>query len=262
MSNDPEKWQWVDEDPIEKLLRPRTEEPEPAGSPAAELIASGRARFAQLQFEEAAGSFSAAAAAEPESSAAHYGLAVCLEKLEQWKPAAAAFRRALEIDPGMGNALIGLGACLLHLDADTHALQCFERRLKSDPGNIPALFGRAVALQKLGRYPLAEGAYRELFEVDASPAEALANLIGLAAARDDIQSMAEYSRHLLRINPKSKAALQGLAAAAIRAGDQKAAVEFCSRLVEVDPDSFEGRFNLRFAQQRMTEPKQGARSIA
>ena len=44
--------------------------------------------------------------------------------------------------------------------------------------------------------------------------------------------------------------------------NQAAAVEYCTRLVEIDPDSFEGRFNLRFAQQRMQPPEQRARSIA
>ena len=39
---------------------------------------------------------------------------------------------------------------------------------------------------------------------------------------------------------------------AMRNGDQPAAIEYCSRLVEIDPDTFEGWFNLRFVEQRMT----------
>ena len=84
----------------------------------------------------------------------------------------------------------------------------------------------------------------------------------MSAAREDYPALATYSRRLLSVNPQSKAALQGMATLAIRSGDRAAAIEYCTRLVEVDPDSFEGWFNLRFAQQRMTPPEQAARSIA
>jgi tetratricopeptide (TPR) repeat protein len=264
MSNDSEKWQWVDEDPIEKLLHVSKagEEHAPAPSPAEALIAAGRTQFEQLRFEEAAGSFSAAVAAAPDHPTAHFDLAVCLEKLEQWKAAANSFQRAIEIDPGRVQALIGLGACLLHLEGAEQALACFEQCLLLGVESEPALLGKAVALQQLARFQDADRAYRELLQSNPGAAEPLANLIALSVARQDTVAIAEYSRRLLRVHPQSKAALQGLAMLAIRNGDQPAAIEFCKRLVEIDPDTFEGWFNLRFAQQRMLPPEQPARSIA
>ena len=265
MSDNSEIWQWVDEDPIEKLLRPA---PGPdlalAGpsSSAETFVAEGRAQFDGLRFEEAAGSYSAAVAAEPEHPTAHFDLAVCLEKLEQWKAAATSFRRALELDPARWQALVGLGACLLHLDGAEEALACFDLYLSSSDLRQPGLLGRAVALQKLRRYEEAEGAYCELLEINPGAAEPLANLISLSAAREDAGAMAEYSQRLLGVHPQSKTALQGLAMVAIRNSDRAAAVDYCTRLVEVDPDSFEGWFNLRFAQQRMQAPEQDTRSIA
>ena len=106
MSNDSEKWEWVDEDPIEKMLQasPSAEPTLPEKSlapikPSGEaLIAVGRTQFEQLRFEEAAGCFSAAIAAQPDQPSAHFDLAVCLEKLEQWKAAAVSFRRTLELE--------------------------------------------------------------------------------------------------------------------------------------------------------------------
>ena len=260
MSNDSEKWQWVDEDPIEKLLHA----PAPSAPPqptAGIFIAAGQAHFEQLRFEEAAGSFAAAVAAEPDHPAAHFDLAVCLEKLEQWKAAAVSFRRALEIDPDREQALIGLGACLLHLNGAEEALACFEHCLLSGGGQA-ALMGKAVALQQLSRYEEADSIYRELLEADPGAVEPLANLIALSVARQDTAAIEEYSRRLLGVHPQSKAALQGLAMLAIRNGDQGSAIEYCTRLVEIDPDTFEGWFNLRFAQQRMTTAEPPARSIA
>jgi tetratricopeptide (TPR) repeat protein len=264
MSSD-ERWQWVDEDPIEKLLRPPAgaiPSTTPSESSAARYRAAGYAQFEGLRFEEAVGSYAAAVAAEPGHGTAHFDLAVCLEKTEQWKAAANAFRRALEDNPGHAEALAGLGACLLHLGAAEEALSCFERLVETNGPNEAATLGKAVALQKLTRYEEADRIYRDMLQTNPDAVEPLANLIALSGARQDAAAVSEYSHRLLRIHPQSKAALQGLAMLAIRNGDQAAAVEYCLRLVEADPDSFEGWFNLRFAQQRMQPHGKAARSIA
>jgi hypothetical protein len=78
--------------------------------------------------------------------------------------------------------------------------------------------------------------------------------------RRDSVAIAEFSRRLLRVDPRNKAALQGLATVAIWNGDKNAAVDYCSRLVEVDPTSFEGWYNLGFANQMMFPAR--LRSIA
>ena len=264
MSNDSEKWQWVDEDPIEKLLQAPALAPVSPGAESGTVgnaCATGRTQFGELRFEEAADSFSAAIAAEPDHPTAHFDRAVCLEKLEQWMASADGFRRALEIDHSRTQAQVGLGSCLLHMDAAEQALACFEQCLQSGAEREAGLLGKAVALQQLARYEEADRAYRELLQIDPGAAEPLANLIALSVARQDAAAVAEYSRRLLGVNPHSKAALQGLALLAMRNGDQPAAVGYCKRLVEIDPDTFEGWFNLRFAQQRM-RPEQPARSIA
>ena len=259
MSNPDEKWQWVDEDPIEKLLRPPVL---PVKSPAAEFRAIGHKQFRQGRFEDAAGSYSAALAAEPDRAAIYYDLAVCLEKAEEWQAAANSFRRVLEDNPGHAEALAGLGSCLLHLDAAAEALSCFQRVPEAGAGSEAALLGAAVALQKLARHDEAEKIYRELLLTSPDSTELLANLIALSVARQDAAAVLEYSSRLLQVQPRSKAALQGLATLAMRDGDRAAAVEYCTRLVEVDPDSFEGWSNLRYAQQRMRPAGEGNRSIA
>jgi tetratricopeptide (TPR) repeat protein len=279
MDNDLGQWQWVDEDPFEKLVRapkdtcvagPPGEDqtsaqfsplvcPEnlaqPAPSPVETMADNGQAGPGD-------GDSPAVAAERHNAAADHFDLAVSLERLEQWEEAANSFRRALEIEPARTEALIGLGACLLHQDAAEEALNCFEECLFSVAGRKRALLGKAVALHKLARYEDADRAYRELLQTNPDSPETLTNLIALSVARRDSAAITEYARRLLRVDPNAKAALQGLATLAIWDGNQAAAVDYCTRLVEVDPKSLEGRHNLAFAKQKMHPREQAMRSIA
>jgi len=298
MSDNSESWQWVDEDPFEKVFRPQTSGE--AGSPVKAPVECCE----PLRFEEVPGSsftiagvephqptaylenleqavestaetvapgvlaptaesYSAAGAVErKEPPAAHFDLAVSLEKAEQWEAAADSFRRALDLEPARAEALIGLGACLLHLDRAEEALHCFEQCLFLNAERSRALLGKAVALQKLESYEASDRVYRELLQITPNAPEPLANLIALSVARRDTIAVAEFSRKLLRVDARNKSALQGLAILAIWDGDQRAVIDYCTRLIDVDPVSFEGWYNLGFANQRMRPAKQALRSIA
>jgi tetratricopeptide (TPR) repeat protein len=292
MKDDLGQWQWVDEDPFEKLVR-APKDAGVAGSPGESVVKT--VESARVEVEEAPVNNVTIGDSEPEQTVAQspvepiaingqartadtdlaavtaerrdpaadqFELAVSLERLEQWEEAANSFRRALEVDPGRVEALLGLGACLLHLEAAEEALNCFKQCLFSDVGRKRALLGKGVALQKLARYDDADRAYRELLQTSPDSPEPLANLIALSVARRDTAAVAEYSRRLLRVDPNAKAALQGLATLAIGDGNQAAAVDYCTRLMEVDPKSLEGRHNLAFAKQKMHPPEQAMRSIA
>jgi hypothetical protein len=65
MDNADEKWQWVDKDPIEKLLHPQ--------SSAAKFRAEGHAQFQRSRFEEGA---------DAEHAEALAGLGSCLLHLD------------------------------------------------------------------------------------------------------------------------------------------------------------------------------------
>ena len=263
MNNDGEKWQWVDEDPFEKLLgRPKSavEADSPALLPE---FAPRRAAIVAASVDaNPVDSYSARFAAEAKDSAAAFDLAVSLEKVEKWDAAADSFRRTLEIEPGRVDALIGLGACLLHLDHADEALSCFEECLFSNLDRERVLLGKAVALQELKRYEEADLAYRELLQITPNASEPLGNLIALSVVRQDATALGEYSRRLLRVDPYSKAALQGLATLALWNGDHAAAINYCMRVLEVDPVSYEGWFNLGFAKQHRHPAEQAMRSIA
>ena len=298
MSEDLEQWQWVDEDPFEKLIRaPKKGENVLGGNAVAEYTEPTRPEGPSSKSEIARNEpYQPAAHVEPpdypenvdqalacraendgvpELLVERYSTAVAVEggnpaaqrldlaenqeTLPTWEQAADSFRQVLELEPGSAEALIGLGACLLHLDCAEEALHCFEQCC-SDTERPQALLGKAVALHKLGCYEDADRAYRELLQITPDSPEPLANLIALSVARRDSVAIAEFSHRLLRVDSRNKAALQGLATLALWEGDQTAAVDYCSRLVEVDPTSFEGWHNLGFANQMMLPAK--LRSIA
>jgi len=300
MSTELDQWQWVDEDPFEKMLGERKAsavslaksssdifEPAPeetlsntfttagveSGQPSENfeppVWSKNHEQFAEPPADrsvadwKAADSYFACVMAESNDlTAHHFDRAVSLQKLGQWEAAANSFRQALQVDPKSVKALIGLGDCLLHLDTFEEALDCFERCLSSDAERERALLGKAVTLHKLTRYEQANQAYRELLQLTPDSAEVLANLIALNVARRDSVAVADYSRRLLQVEGDAKAALQGLATLAIWNGDQAGAVDYCTRLVEVDPSSFEAWHNLGFAMKGMRPVEQAMRSIA
>ncbi len=299
MSEDLEQWHWVDEDPFEKLIHaPKKGENDLGAKALAECgeptrfegAPSSKSEIALYEPDQPAAHvdpaiypenveqalecpaetdgvpepvverYSVAVAVEPGNPAARrLDLAEHQERLPTWEQAADSFRQVLQLEPGSAEALIGLGACLLHLDCAEEALHCFEQCC-SDTERLQALLGKAVALHKLGYYEDADRAYRDLHQITPDSPEPLANLIALSVTRRDSVAIAEFSRRLLRVDPRNKAALQGLATVAIWNGDKNAAVDYCSRLVEVDPTSFEGWYNLGFANQMMFPAR--LRSIA
>ena len=104
---------------------------------------------------------------EPKHTAAHYNLALCLERQAKFEEAAKEFEAALAIDPKRWQAQIGRGLCLLRLNRPDAALPCWEAALndlpseKKDQRQDDILFGKAVALHQLGRLEEASELYNQ-----------------------------------------------------------------------------------------------------
>lgn len=197
--------------------------------------------------------------ADPENAAAHFNLAIWLQRAERWDAAAQAFQRALWLEPQREAARIGLGACLLKLNRVQDALEVFG---SADDAPGPELFGKAVALQLLRRFDEAESAYAILLESEPNSEETLANLIAMSAETRDLENMREYSQKLLGIAPQSTVALQGLATVALERRDNHAAAKYCDRIVELAPDCLEGWHNLRLALDRILSAFTAAKPAA
>jgi tetratricopeptide (TPR) repeat protein len=202
------------------------------------------------RFADAALSYFSVALSELNASPTlQYNLALCLLRCERWHEATEAFERVLQRDRNQTEARLGLGSCLLHLNRAEEALRNFDLGLRG-PERERALLGKAVALQLLGRFREAERAYETLLSSDPASEEALANLMVMSMAAEDLESAQEHAFRLLKTHPHSAAALQGLASMALDASDHEAAIHYCDRILELAPDCVDAWHNMRIAMDR------------
>ena len=210
-----------------------------SGDNAAEIHNGlGHLRFEQQYWNQAEHHYAKVVERDPKNAAAHYNLALCLERQEKFEAAAQEFEATLSIDPKRWQAQIGRGLCFLRLNQPDAALACWEAALndlpsaKKDQRQKDILFGKAVALHQLGRLEEAWDLYNQLLPANPNSVDLLANLTTLAIARKDAARAKEVAERLLKIQPESRAALEGLAAAALTQGDYGAAAQHCSQLIQ------------------------------
>jgi tetratricopeptide (TPR) repeat protein len=203
------------------------------------------------QVREAAGSFFTVVASEPDNVYAQWKLGLCLRRLERWEQAADTFEAALKQDPQRDQVRLDLGDTLLRMNRCEEALRCFDQ-CWSASARRPALFGMAVAHQLLGRGLPARAAYERLLALDpeersarGAPAErcsgeALSNLIAISVEDFDLERVWRYSERLLKLNPQSIPALQGLTMAAVERGDYQTAARYFSLVADREPQDTTG----------------------
>jgi tetratricopeptide (TPR) repeat protein len=188
------------------------------------------------QTKEAAGSYFTVVAAEPDNVYAQCNLGLCLRRMERWAQAAEALQAVLRIEPHRDDVRLDLGDCLLRLHRYEEALVCFDA-CWSDASRRRALFGKAVALQLLRRFDQAEASYERLLTLDPQAEEPLSNLIAMCVEVFDLVRTQRYSRRLLDMNPRSAAALKGLALVAIERREHENAAHFFAQAAELEADT-------------------------
>jgi len=187
------------------------------------------------QIEQAAETYGAVTAENPNHVYAQGQVGACLYRLQMWESAAHAFEAVLRLDPHRDDLRLQLADCLLCLRRFEAALACFDE-CWSEESRRRALFGKAVALQLLRRFEEAEKLYERLLAIDPAAEEALSNLIAMSMEVFELGRVQNYSQRLLEINPQSTAALKGLTLAAIERLDYAAGARYFHKVLELDPE--------------------------
>src|SRR5579864_4325502 len=175
-----------------------------AGEKEPELYAAiGYLRYQGTQFHEAAEAYRQLVELEPAHATGWFNLAASLQAEDKWEEAAGVFEKALAADPNRYEAHLGLGSCRLHLGAARPALEAYERCLRLVPNLEPArlepvLFGKAVALQLLKKFSEAAEFYRRTLETNPRSEDALSNLIAVALELKDHAGAAASVEQLLK----------------------------------------------------------------
>ncbi|MEO8050596.1 MAG: tetratricopeptide repeat protein [Acidobacteriota bacterium] len=198
-------------------------------------ILRGDLQFEAGQIEQAAETYLAVTAEDPDHVYAQGQLGLCLSRLKLWEAAAHAFEVVLQFDPHRDEVRLQLADCLLQLRRFEAALTCFDE-CWSEGSRRRALFGKAVALQLLRRLDEAEKLYERLLAIDPAAEEALANLIAMSMEVFELARVQKYSQRLLEINSHSTVALKGLALISIERLDYAAAARYFHRALELDSE--------------------------
>src|SRR5205807_2228772 len=88
--------------------------------------------------------------------------------------------------------------------------------------------------------------------------DALVNLVALNMQRKDYDRIRKHAERLLKLNPSSQAALEGLSTAAFATEAFAEAAQHYSRLVELYPRNYDYWFNLGVTRQRLFQTLEAA----
>jgi tetratricopeptide (TPR) repeat protein len=267
MENDLGQWQWVDEDPFEKLLHgpkdsgvagspaePQVENFEPVHFEEAPSIieeAPSIIEEAPSIIEEAPSISSMTAVSESNHTEAPASPVVCPENLEQSLPtpvemiAVSEPAQADSIDSvptvvdlhGPATDHFDLALNLEKLEQWEEAANAFRLALELDPGHAEALIGLGACLLHLDAAEEALECFKQCLLSDVGRKRAL---LGKAVA---LQKLTRYDdadrtyRELLQTSPDSPEPLANLIALSVARRDNAAVAEYSRRLLRVDPNA-------------------------
>jgi tetratricopeptide (TPR) repeat protein len=126
----------------------------------------GVALAALGRFEEAAASYRAALALDPQSAEAFYNLGNALGELGRLADAAAAYREALALRPDYWQALTRLGTVLQEQRQTEAAVECFRRAIALQPNVAHLHANLAGALREQGKFAESASACRVALALD------------------------------------------------------------------------------------------------
>jgi tetratricopeptide (TPR) repeat protein len=230
-------------------------------SPLPDIVAArGHLLLRANRFEEAQKQFERLISMEPTLQAAHYHSGFCLYQLGRFEAALSAFKESYRLEPSAADTEIAIGNCLLNINRPGEAAAVFENCLTVHPNEESALLGKAVALQMAGDAGAAAAACAHLLERKSISGECLASLTGLGLQNSNFGLVRDAADRLLKLDPNSEVALQGLAAAALAAEQFADAAQYYERLVSQNNTNYDYWLNLGVAQHRLGNQERAVES--
>ena len=188
--------------------------------------------FAELGRPDAAEAcFHRACAIAPRDFAAHFGLAVMLERRQASKEAEAAYRQAAALQPGSAAAWVGLGNAEREQGRFEEAAASYRRAAAADPRHPPAWNNLGSLLRERGKADEAEAAYRTALNHVPGYAPGWTNLAALLGSEGRHEEAAAAWRKAAELEPGNVDAWSGLGSALARTGDDREAVPALERAV-------------------------------
>ncbi len=117
------------------------------------FIQQAETAWGQNNFEDAAQAYRQALKVKPDSADAHYGLGLCLARLERYPEAVKSFEQALRHKPGWSRAYKDLGVTYLKMKRWPDAEKAFKSAAQHQPQDPETWYDLGVAAGQTGETP-------------------------------------------------------------------------------------------------------------
>jgi tetratricopeptide (TPR) repeat protein len=163
------------------------------------------------KYDQAAGLFNKAIAAEPKDYAAHFHLALADSMLKRDPEAVAEYQKVLELKPGLYEAQLNLGILLLRDKQSAAAAPYLQQTVEQKPKELRPRLYWAEALLESGDAAKAEEQYRAALDLNAQSAAAELGLAHTLVREDHLGDAAPHFRAAAQLDPNYRDALLELA---------------------------------------------------
>lgn len=175
---------------------------------------------------------------KPDLAAAWMGLGTVLRTTGRATEAEEAFRKALKLDQSQARAWLNLGDMLNERGDKPAAKDAYEKATVADPSLAPAWFALGSLYHEQHNVAATAKAFAEAARLDPGNADSWAFLGEALIRSGQGEKGGDALRKAESLNPKSEAALQGLALyyGSVR-GEQERALEYVERGLAINPAS-------------------------
>jgi len=185
---------------------------EKVANPLNDLLDEAQRDLAHNQFEAAVAALQKIVAEKPDIAWAHFQLGYAYTALKRSDEARAEYERATALDPKMSEAFLNLGILLTEKDPAA-AVAPLHRAVDLLPAQSRPRFLLGVALERSGDTAAATESYEAALRLDPRDAETATHLGNLYLSLKRYGDAETKFRAAVELQPKSPAALLGLAKA-------------------------------------------------
>lgn len=178
-------------------------------NPLNDLLEEAQAAMDKNDYDAAIPALQKFLAQQPDVAYAHFQLAYAYTALKR-PEARAEYERCIALDPKMAEAQLNLGILLLNADPKA-AIAPLSKAVDLQPSQSRPRYLLGIAQERLGDFAGAAQSFEGVTHLDSKDAEALTHLGGVMLQLGKPAEAEGKFRQALEIEPKSPAALQGLA---------------------------------------------------
>lgn len=250
----------------------------------AERVANAQAAVGRGDCQAARIDLDKALEKDPDNVPANYLAARCLDDAGDFSAAIAGYNKVLAVEPTHEDALLSIGLVYKRNAQYDEAIALYTAALEADPENVKVRNNLGVIYREAGQYDLAEAAFRRVLARKQGDVDAYKNFVVLYMAQDKLVLAEQFSREARKIDDKDAGiwtnlgliwfkrdptkptraldaffkavelddsnieAHENIAAIALRYRDYGVAAEHAQKAVNLEPNSWQARLALAYAQ--------------